>query len=363
MNHLRAMPLTTVKEPLWSPAVVNMADVENATTEWVWEQRFPAGALSNLSGDPGLGKSQVTCDLGARVTNGWPMPPLTGPDGTFKPRGVLYMNAEDDPARTLKPRLMAAGADLNRVRFLRSMKCLLSEEGERPVTLPSDLTAVEEVIRECDAAYVFLDPWTAFLDSNINVNNDADVRRCLGQVSTLAENTGAAFILIRHLNKKAGLSAVYRGGGSIAVTGAARAEFMIGVDPADPEARILACVKSNLAPEPPSLRFHIESCGDTSRVSWGDHCDTSAHDLCSTGSDKRGGGKSDEARTIIEDMLAHGPMASADVLQACLDAGVSKRTHDRVKRDLGVKSHKNGFGDEGTWMVSLPTEGFYSGGF
>ncbi|MBA4107676.1 MAG: hypothetical protein C0485_18230 [Pirellula sp.] len=350
-------------QSLWQPAVTIMANVEHATTEWLWDQHIPCGAISNLSGDPGLGKSQLTCDLGARITRGWPMPPLTAPDGTFRPRGVLFMNAEDDPARTLRPRLEAAGADLRRVHCLRSMQCSLEGEEERPVTLPGDLPAVEQVIRASDVALVVVDPFVAFLDGKLNINNDADVRRCLGQVASVAESTGAAFLLVRHLNKKSGLSAVYRGGGSIGVTGAARAEFMVGVDPADPEGRILACVKSNLAPEPSSLRFSIESFAETSRVRWGDHCDTSAGDLCASGSDKRQGNKSDEAKGIIEDMIAHGPAASADVLKACIDAGISERTYHSVKKELGLKPYRVGFGDDGTWMLSKAANGFYEAEF
>ena len=137
---------------LWQPEVTTMAEIEHATTNWLWEQHIPLGAISNLSGDPGLGKSQMTCDLGARITKGWPMPPLTATESKYKPRGVLFMNAEDDPARTLRPRLEAAGADLKRVACLRSMRCSLEDEDERPVTLPSDLAAVEDVIRSHDVA-------------------------------------------------------------------------------------------------------------------------------------------------------------------------------------------------------------------
>lgn len=194
---------------LWTPAVTTMATIAHATTDWLWPQHIPAGAISNLSGDPGLGKSQLTCDLGARISRGWPMPPDAAPDGTFTPRGVLFMNAEDDPARTLRPRLEAAGADLNRIHCLRTMRCSLEGEEERPITLPSDLPAIEEVIRKGDVALVVIDPFVAFLDGKLNINNDGDVRRCLGQVSALAESTGAAFLLVRHLNKKSGLSAVY----------------------------------------------------------------------------------------------------------------------------------------------------------
>ena len=338
---------------LWQPAVTVTASVAHAQTDWLWDGHIPAGAISNLCGDPGLGKSQMTCDLGARITRGWPMPPLTGPDGTFKPRSVLFMNAEDDPARTLRPRLEAAGADLRRVHCLRTMRCSIEGEEERPVTLPNDLASIQGVVTANDVALVVLDPFVAFLDGKLSVNNDADVRRCLGQVAAVAESTGAAFLLVRHLNKKSGLSAVYRGGGSIGITGAARAEFMVGVDPADPEGRILACVKSNLAPEPPSLRFSIESFADTSRVRWGDRCDTSAHDLCSTGSDQRRGGKGEAAKDMLRNILADGARGSNEVETAMEEAGISKSTYWRARRELGVEAEKSGFND-GQWLLSLP---------
>lgn len=342
---------------VWQPTVSTMATIAPQTTAWLWEQHFPAGAISVIDGDPGLGKSQLTTDIGARVTRGHCMPPHL-PLKVGEPRGVLMMNAEDDPARTLRPRLEAAGADLNRVHCLRTMQCAVHTEDERPVSLPMDLPAVEAVIREHDVALAVLDPFVAYLDGKLSMNNDADVRRCLGQVAAVAEATGCAFVLVRHLNKKSGLNAVYRGGGSIGITGAARAVFMVGVDPADESGRIFACVKSNLAPEPASLRFSIEAHGTTSRVRWGDACDTTAHDLCQNGKSERGGGKLDTAKGIIEDILGDGSRGSNEIEVAMDQAGISKSTYWRARRELGVTAEKTEY--QGQWLLSLPsTNGFH----
>ena len=348
---IKAAEAADTSTSLWQPSAVAMSDVEPQKTTWLWDQYLPAGAITVLDGDPGLGKSQLTVDLAARLSRGDSMPPHSAPKGTFTPRGTLILNAEDDPGRTLRPRLDAAGADITKIHLLREMSGFDGEES-RPVSLPLDLPAIESLIGQHNIGLVVIDPFVAYLDSKLNVNSDADVRRCLGQVATLAETTGASVLLVRHLNKKSGLSAKYRGGGSIGITGAARAVFMVGEDPTDTESRILAPVKCNLAPEPPSLRFHIESVATTSRVSWGDSCDVSASDMLGSVKTSKGG-KLDRAKEIIEDILSVGPRGSNEVMQACKGEGIGDSTYHKARKDLGVKSEKEGL--TGGWLLSLPS--------
>ncbi len=228
----------------------------------------------------------------------------------------------------------------------------LDGEETRPVSLPLDLPAIEKTIVENNIGMVVVDPWVAYLDAKLSMNNDADVRRCLGQVAVMAERTCVAVLLVRHLNKKTGLNAKYRGGGSIGITGAARAVFMVGEDPTDDSSRILACVKSNLAPEPPSLRFHIESAGTTSRVCWGDSCDVSASDLLGGEKTSRGG-KLDRAKEIIEDILSEGQRGSNEVMQACKQEGIGESTYHKARKDLGILSEKTEY--QGQWMLTMPS--------
>jgi len=168
----------------------------------------------------------------------------------------------------------------------------------------------------------------------------------------MAERTGVSVLLVRHLNKKSGTSAVYRGGGSIGITGAARAVFMVGEDPDDADSRILACVKSNLAPEPPSLRFHIEAAGTTSRVAWGDSCDVSAEDILGSGAKTRGG-KLDQAKEIIEGILQSGPRGSNEVMEACKAEGIGERTYHTARKSMGITSEKTEY--QGQWLLTLPS--------
>ncbi len=336
---------------MWQPSVAALDTIDVQKTEWLWDQYLPAGAITVLDGDPGLGKSQLTIDLAARLSRGNSMPPQTAPNGTYQARGTLILNAEDDPGRTLRPRLDAAGADVGNIHLLREMA---DSEGEdsRPVSLPLDLTAIEKIIRSRNIGLVVFDPFVAYLDSKLNANSDADVRRCLGQVATMAEATGVCVLLVRHLNKKSGLAAIYRGGGSIGITGAARAAFIVGQDPTDPESRILAPVKCNLAKEPPSLRFHIESAGTTSRIRWGESCDVSAADLASGGNQSKGG-KVEQAKDVITGILKEGPRGSNEVMEACKAEGIGESSYHKARKGLGVRSEKEGL--SGGWLLSLPS--------
>ncbi len=336
---------------IWQPSVVPLGEIEPAKTDWLWDQYLPAGAITVIDGDPGLGKSQLTIDLAARLSRGDAMPPNSATDGAFSKRGTLILNAEDDPSRTLRPRLDAALADVGRIHLLREMSGFEGEE-TRPVSLPLDLPAIEATIAAKNIGLVVVDPWVAYLDSKLSMNSDADVRRCLGQVAVMAERTGVSVLLVRHLNKKSGSNAIYRGGGSIGITGAARAVFMVGQDPDDADGRILACVKANLAPEPPSLRFRIEAAGTTSRVVWGDSCDVSAEDILGTGAKTRGG-KLDQAKEIIEGILSGGPRGSNEVMEACTSEGIARSTYHKARKDLRVISEKTEY--QGQWMLTMPT--------
>ena len=338
---------------IWQPSVVALHDVEAMQTDWLWQDYLPAGTITVIDGDPGLGKSQLTIDLAARLSRGDSMPPTLAPDGTYSPRGTLILNAEDDPGRTLRPRLDAAGANVENIHLLRHMDGFDGEE-KRPVSLPLDVAEIEKVIRERNIGLAIFDPFVAYLDGKLSMNNDADVRRCLSQVAEMAERTGVAVVLVRHLNKKSGLTAMYRGGGSIGITGAARAVFMVGEDPTDPDSRILACVKCNLAPEPPSLRFSIEPAGTTSRVCWGDSCDVSAADMLQGQKSSRGG-KTEHAKEIISSILGDGPRGSSEVMGACEDEGISERTYHTARKQLGVVSERTAFGKGGQWLLSLPS--------
>src|SRR5262249_8682079 len=143
---------------------------------------------------------------------------------------------------------------------IRAIETLSIGEETRMPEIPRDLREIELTIRRMDARLVIIDPLMAYLGSQTNSWRDQDVRRALAPVGKLAERTGAAIVVIRHLNKggSAG-SPLYRGGGSIGIIGAARSALLVGEDPDDPDVRILARSKGNLSAPVPSLAYRLEA--------------------------------------------------------------------------------------------------------
>ena len=236
------------EEPAWSPANsaspvgVLLSTVSPEKVEWFWQGRIPRGKLTVVDGDPGTGKSTLTLDLTARASRGMAMP--TG-NGEREPVGVVILSGEDGLADTIVPRLLAAGADLDRILALTEVP-ILSGGGSRPPVLPDDLDLIRQAIGRVQASLVVIDPLMAFLTSDTNSHRDQDIRRVLFQVAALAEETGVAVVVVRHLNKSNTGPALYRGGGSIGIIGAARSGLLVAVDPDDEERRVLPLPRATL---------------------------------------------------------------------------------------------------------------------
>jgi hypothetical protein len=229
----------------WPDRYIRLGQVEETTVRWLWPRRLPLGKLTIFDGDPGLGKSMVTLDIIARVIQGRPMP-----DGTLgelppgEPAGVVLLSAEDGLGDTVRPRLRAAGLcaeELDRVITLDTLPVRDPETGalrERELTLPRDLAWVAEAARKVGARLVVVDPLMAHLDESVNAYRDQSVRAALRPLKRFAEEHQMAVLLVRHLNKNVGISAIYRGGGSVALIGAPRAGWVVAKHPQGPGARV-----------------------------------------------------------------------------------------------------------------------------
>jgi hypothetical protein len=320
-----------------------LSDVRPERVRWLWDSRIPRGKLTVLDGDPGLGKSTLSLAIAACVSRGAPLPHSSEP---FEPAGVVLLSAEDDLADTIRPRLDAAGADVSRVLALRTVP----GDDSMPPSIPDDLDLVERAIERVGAALVVVDPLMAFLGAGVDGHKDQSVRRALHRLSALAEDSGAAVLVVRHLNKAAGGNPLYRGGGSIGIIGAARAGMLVARDPDDDARRVLATTKCNLAAEPESLSFHLEQHNDASRVVWDG---VSAHDASHLLAESDGDHTAlEEAMEVVGDILAAGPVSSSDLRRRALNEGVSSRTLRRARSALGCVKHKSGMG--GGWTCELP---------
>jgi hypothetical protein len=248
--------------------VVRMDSVVKKPVNWLWPARIPRGAITLVDGDPDLGKSFVALDIAARETTGSPMPNESYRMAPRKPGAVLIMNGEDDLERTIRPRLDILGADCSRVWSFNFV--LDSANTKRPPMLPTDLHLIEGLIAKHKITLAIVDPFMAYLDGDqIDSHKDSDVRKLMHQIRDLAERTQIAFLIIRHLNKMISVpEAMYRGGGSIGIIGAARSALLVAKHPDDEDLRILARIKGNLCAPPESLQYRLVVEGDMARVAW-----------------------------------------------------------------------------------------------
>jgi hypothetical protein len=341
------------KEPESAELGILLSTVQPEPVAWLWLGRIPLGKLTILDGDPGLGKSVLTLDLAARVTRGRPMPwEERQPGEEREPAGVVLLTAEDGLADTIRPRLDAAGADVARVLALDRIP---EKGGARLPVLPQDAIFIRQSVERMKARLVVIDPITAYLGSDTNTHRDQDVRRALHPLAILAEKTGAAVVAVRHLNKAAGANPLHRGGGSIGIIGAARSGLLVAKDPDNPDRRVLASTKCNLAKMPASLAFDLSNADNSAlRIGWIGESAHTAESLLAAPRDDEDGGAVQEAVEVLRSILESGPVAAEEVKRDARRAGVSDRTLSRAKGILGVKSKKVGFTGKGVWQWFLP---------
>lgn len=332
------------------PSIVgrHLDEVQPEAVHWLWPGRVPLGTVTVLEGDPGLGKSTAMLDIAARLTHGHAMP-----DGAPAPgaAGVVLLTAEDSLSSTVRPRLEAAGADLSRVYAVEAIR-VAGDDQDRAVVLPAHIEGIRAAVDEVGALVVIVDPLAAYLDGAINSWRDHDVRRALHPLARLADEMGVAIVVIRHLTKGAG-PAIYRGGGSIGIAGAARSVLLAARDPDDESRRVLAVVKSNLAREAPSLTYQLEpALSGVARIIWGGESPHRADALVSAPADLDERSALDEALDWLGDRLADGLQPVRDVLRDARADGIAPRTLQRARARLGVRSTPAGFG--GPRVLSLP---------
>jgi archaellum biogenesis ATPase FlaH len=342
-----------------SAKTIRLADVMPERVAWLWSGYIPLGKVTVLDGDPGLGKSLTTLDLAARVTTG-----STMPDGTPGIQGgVVLLSAEDDLADTIRPRLDAAGADLSKVVALDAVTATdpdTGEANERPVYLPGDLPSLKEAITANEAKLVVIDPLMAFLEGDVNAHRDQDVRRALRPLTTLAQETGAAVLIVRHLNKAPGGKAIYRGGGSIGIAGAARSALLIAEHPDDEQRRVLARVKSNLAESVPALAYQVvEHTPGVPRVDWQGATEHTATNLLAVPQDADERSATDECEEWLRDLLNEqgGQMPVKDVQAEARKAGHSEKVLRSARMRCCERPIKVGDFADSKWVWRLkPTK-------
>ena len=297
--------------------IIRMSEVDTQTVEWLWEPYIPFGKVTIVQGNPGEGKTTLALRLCAACTNRKPFPAMA----EHEPFNVIYQTAEDGLGDTVKPRLMEADADLDRV--------LVIDEGKQELSLSDE--RIERAIRQTGARLIILDPIQAYVGEKTDMNKANEIRPIFRRLAEVAERTGCAVVLIGHLNKAAGGQSAYRGLGSIDFRAAARSVLLIGRVKREPNVRVIIHDKSSLAPEGKPVAFCLDP---ETGFEWIGEYDITADELLS-GAGGNNATKTEQAEKLILDLLADGKeLASEDIEKAAADAGISARTVRAAKKNL-----------------------------
>jgi hypothetical protein len=324
-------------------------DLNAQEVHWLWPGYLPRGKLVLLDGDPGQGKSLLTLDLAARLTSGRPWP-----DGAAAapPGNVVLVNCEDGLTDTILPRLRHLGADAQRIFAFQGHT--LEERFHRLPVFPRDTPDLRALIEQAQARLVVLDPLMAFLDVACSSISDQSIRQALVPLATLAEETGCTLLVVRHLNKTGQGRALYRGSGSIGIIGSSRCAYLVGRDPEDADTRVLACLKTNLGPQPASLAFQVSHDDSGLKLLWQGPTELAADELLTVG--KRTP-PLERAKEFLLNQLKGRAVETGQLLEQAGVAGISQRTLERAKAVLGVHTRRQGGNKSARYFWTLAAPG------
>lgn len=313
------------KQKCWRDArekpvpVMKMSEVEETVVQWLWYPFIPFGKVTLIQGNPGKGKTWLAMAIAAYCTNGKELPNAL----PIEPFNVLYQTAEDGIADTIKPRLAKCGADMTRVRFIN--------EDEKQLSMTDD--RIEKAIRQNNVRLMIMDPIQAYLGANVDMNRANEIRPLFRHLSTIAERTGCAIVLIGHLNKSSGSQSDYRSLGSIDIAAAVRSILFVEKVEKEKEQdiRVVYQQKDSLAKKENPVAFSLGEEG----LTWLGEYDISIEDLLMGKAGTKKETKLEKAQKLILELLTKRKVMCLEELEAELLAyGISSRTGRDARKQL-----------------------------
>lgn len=302
-------------------------DIEAKAVKWLWYPYIPLGKITIMQGNSGIGKTMLALNIAAALSKGEPLPDDTAPR---EPINIIYNTAEDGLGDTIKPRLLAAGADCTRINTIN--------ERVNPVTMTDG--RLEESIDEVGAKLLILDPIQAYLGAKIDMNKANEIRPIFAQLGRVAEDNECAIVLIGHQGKNQTYSELQSLLGSTDQVAAARSVLTVTKHPNDKTLSLINHTKSSLSARGKSLSFCIDKNG---KIVWGDFIDG----LADT---EEKATKRDFAKDFLLETLTNGSKSANEIVSAACEKQISNKTLQRSKKELGIISYSEG----GMWFWKLP---------
>ena len=326
--------------------LIPASSVKTERLDWLIPNWIPKRSLTLLAGREGLGKSTIACDIAAQATRG----ELTG-----EPMRVAYLATEDSPSITVKPRLQAAGADLENVFFFE-----VSTEtgGTGSLTLPGDTGLLARALVDQDVHLVVLDAAKSAMHGSLDGYRDDDVRQFLEPLASMADKHDIAVLGLVHFGKRESADPGKLILGSIAWSQIARS--VLSVAAKEDGGLVVTNTKGNLAPATVSREVRIVSAtvdvdqggsAEVGRAEWGEETNISAADLLAP-RDEANDERDEIEAVVIDYLIANGGSAPAsDVLKATRAAGLNDGAVKKARKRIGVKTEKRGMNSGWEWSI------------
>lgn len=302
--------------------MIKMSEIQSQEVEWLWFLFIPYGKLTIIQGDPGDGKTTFVLNIAAKLSKG------EGLDSKMKltePLNVIYQSAEDGLADTVKPRLETAGANCENISVIDESIKSLSMIDER----------LEEAVIRTKAKLLILDPIQAYLGGGMDMNRANEARDMTKKLGALAEKTKCAIILIGHMNKASGNKAAYRGMGSIDFFAVARSVLLVGRVEGESNTRAVVQIKNNLAAFGHPKAFALSEDG----FKWLGDYEITVDEVLGGITPKAN--KMEQAKQMLRELAeTQSAVLSNEIFDRANELGISKRTLENAKKELGVQTRK-----------------------
>ena len=306
-------------------------ETEITDTHWLWKPLIPLGKVTILEGDGGDGKTTLILTVAAGLSRGELPPTLRDgkliPSDPVEPATTFYLTNEDEISDSSLRRFLRAGGDASRFAY--------SAESEHHVTLTEK--ELRQIIMETGARLVIIDPFQAFLPEGVSLGNITRMRAVFTMLSNVARSTGAAIVLVGHLNKSRGGKEIHRGFGSADIAAAVRSILLVERD--RNRNRIVRAIKSNFDESDFSpIRLVFD---DQRRLTFAEaeFIPGDTEENGETGEEKASGGKNTQIRRAeerIRDILASGPVPVVEMKRRMEEEKIGAKTAQRARKNLGA---------------------------
>lgn len=323
------------------------SEIHPEPVAWLWRGVWAVGKLNLVVGDPGCSKSTLLSTIAAHITRGW-----TWPDGSSCPGGeVLLIDAEDDPADTIRPRLDAANADVTKVHILKAIE---EAEGKTRAFEITDAEAISTFLAERPAVrLVVIDPLTAYL-AGIDSHRNSDVRSALAPIAAIAARFKVAVLAISHLNKGQA-AAMYRTSGSIGFVGIARAVHLVAKHPEHSDRRVLVPIKNNLGPDSHGFAFDVVVNEQSiPRAVWRSETITLTAEELLAPRRTQSSADVDRAESLLLEALSEGPLSANEIFELGARENLTEKRLRKALKRLGGSTSKGAY--SGGWAWRLPVD-------